>query len=41
MKKDPRVQPVDAATTPRFAGIATFMRTQRHDVYVVSHMWLT
>lgn len=32
MKKDPRFQPVDAATTPRFAGIATFMRTQRHDI---------
>jgi guanidinopropionase len=32
MKKDPRFQPVDAAITPRFAGIATFMRTQRHDV---------
>ncbi len=32
MKKDPRFQPVDAAVTPRFAGIATFMRTQRFDV---------
>lgn len=32
MKKDPRFQPVDAAVTPRFAGIATFMRTQRSDV---------
>ena len=32
MKKDPRFQPVDAATTPRFAGVATFMRTQRHDI---------
>lgn len=32
MKKDPRFQPVDAAVTPRFAGIATFMRTQRADV---------
>ena len=32
MTKDPRFQPVDAATTPRFAGIATFMRTQRHDI---------
>jgi len=32
MKKDPRFQPVDAALTPRFAGIATFMRTQRHDI---------
>ncbi len=32
MKKDPRFQPVDASVTPRFAGIATFMRTERHDV---------
>lgn len=32
MTKDPRFQPVDAAVTPRFSGIATFMRTQRHDV---------
>ena len=32
MKSDPRFQPVDAAATPRFAGIATFMRTQRHDI---------
>ena len=32
MKKDPRFQPVDAAVTPRFAGIATFMRTQRAEV---------
>ena len=32
MKKDPRFQPVDAALTPRFAGIATFMRTQRHEI---------
>lgn len=32
MKKDPRYQPVDAAVTPRFAGIATFMRTQRHEI---------
>ncbi len=32
MKNDPRFQPVDAAITPRFAGIATFMRTQRHDI---------
>src|SRR6476469_6213918 len=32
MKKDPRFQPVDAAITPRFAGLATFMRTQRHDI---------
>ena len=32
MPKDPRFQPVDATTTPRFAGVATFMRTQRHDI---------
>ena len=32
MKKDPRFQPVDASVMPRFAGIATFMRTQHHDV---------
>jgi len=32
MTGDPRFQPVDAAVTPRFAGIATFMRTQRHDI---------
>ena len=32
MNKDPRFQPVDAAVTPRFSGIATFMRTQRHDI---------
>lgn len=32
MKKDSRFQPVDAALTPRFAGIATFMRTQRHEI---------
>ena len=32
MKKDPRFQPVDAAVTPRFSGIATFMRTQRHEI---------
>jgi guanidinopropionase len=32
MKNDPRFQPVDAAITPRFAGIATFMRTQRHEI---------
>jgi guanidinopropionase len=32
LKRDPRFQPVDAAVTPRFAGIATFMRTQRHEV---------
>jgi guanidinopropionase len=32
MPKDPRFQPVDASITPRFAGPATFMRTQRHDI---------
>lgn len=32
MKKDPRFQPVDATLTPRFAGIASFMRTQLHDI---------
>ena len=32
MRKNPRFQPVDAAVTPRFSGIATFMRTQRHDI---------
>jgi guanidinopropionase len=32
MNQDPRFQPVDAAVTPRFSGIATFMRTQRHDI---------
>ena len=31
-RKDPRFQPVDATVTPRFAGIATFMRTQRHEI---------
>jgi guanidinopropionase len=32
MKKDPRFQPVDAAVTPRFSGISTFMRTRVHDI---------
>lgn len=32
MKKDPRFQPVDAAVTPRFAGVATFMRTQNYAI---------
>ena len=32
MKMDPRYQPVDASVTPRFSGISTFMRTQRHKV---------
>lgn len=31
MAPDPRFQPVDAAVTPRFADIATFMRTRRHE----------
>src|SRR5690606_32859944 len=29
---DPRYTPVDAARVPRFAGIATFMRTRAHDI---------
>lgn len=33
MPGDPRFQPVDAAVVPRFADIATFMRTRRHDVH--------
>jgi guanidinopropionase len=32
MVKDPRFQPVDATITPRFAGVSTFMRTQRHEI---------
>lgn len=32
MPKDPRFTPVDASVTPRFSGVATFMRTQRHDI---------
>lgn len=32
MKPDPRFQPVDAAITPRFSGLATFMRTQHHEI---------
>jgi guanidinopropionase len=32
MSKDSRFQPVDASVTPRFSGVATFMRTQRHDI---------
>jgi guanidinopropionase len=32
MPKDPRFQPVDATVTPRFAGVATFMRTQRREI---------
>lgn len=33
MPADPRFQPVDAAIVPRFADVATFMRTKRHDVH--------
>lgn len=32
MPADSRFMPVDATTTPRFADVATFMRTRRHDV---------
>jgi guanidinopropionase len=32
MSGNPLYQPVDASVTPRFAGIATFMRTARHDI---------
>jgi guanidinopropionase len=32
MTGNPLYQPVDASVSPRFAGIATFMRTARHDV---------
>ncbi|MEQ8816028.1 MAG: agmatinase [Thalassobaculum sp.] len=32
MAGDPRFQPVDAAVVPRFADVATFMRTRRHDL---------
>ena len=32
MSGNPSYQPVDASVTPRFAGIATFMRTARHDI---------
>ena len=32
MAGDPRFQPVDAAVVPRFADVATFMRTKRHEV---------
>jgi guanidinopropionase len=31
MALDPRFQPVDATVTPRFADVATFLRTRRHD----------
>lgn len=30
MAPDPRFQPVDATVTPRFADVATFLRTPRH-----------
>jgi guanidinopropionase len=32
MKNDPRFQPFDASKTPRFADIATFLRTPRHKI---------
>ena len=32
MTADGRFRPVDATTTPRFADVATFMRTRRHDI---------
>ena len=32
MATDPRFEPVDAALTPRFADVATFMRTRRHEI---------
>ena len=31
MAPDPRFQPVDATVTPRFADVATFLRTRRHE----------
>ena len=31
MAHDPRFQPVDATVTPRFADVATFLRTSRHE----------
>jgi len=31
MAPDPRFQPVDATVTPRFADVATFLRTPRHE----------
>jgi guanidinopropionase len=33
MAGDPRFQPVDAAVVPRFADVATFLRTKRHEVH--------
>lgn len=32
MRNDPRFQPFDAAVVPRFADVATFMRTRRVDI---------
>ena len=32
MSGSAKFQPVDAAVVPRFAGISTFMRTQRHEI---------
>jgi guanidinopropionase len=32
MSGNPLYQPVDASVTPRFAGVATFMRTARRDI---------
>jgi guanidinopropionase len=32
MGQDPRFNQVDAAVVPRFADVATFMRTRRHDI---------
>lgn len=33
MPQDPDFAPVDPAVVPRFADIATFMRTRRHDIH--------
>ncbi len=32
MASDQKFRQVDAAVVPRFAGVATFMRTQRHEI---------
>ena len=32
MKNNDKFQPVDPAITPRFAGVATFLRTVSHEV---------
>ena len=32
MASDPKFHQVDAAVVPRFADVATFMRTRRHDI---------